>query len=71
MKTSRDIANDILRTAIDGDIDCANTMLSQAASSRREGSFRPRSATYILAAICLALICIGIDALDGKIIDHL
>lgn len=71
MKTSRDIANEIVRTAIDGNIDRANAMLGHAATSRREGSFRLRSAKYFVAAICLAIIFIGIDALDGKIIDHL
>lgn len=71
MKSDRDIADEILAHAIDNDIDKANAMLGVALQAKRAASFRTHSAKYLVAIFCLALICLGIDALDGDIIDHL
>lgn len=71
MKSDRDIANDILARAMDGDIDSANSRLDQALKTRRESSFRTHSTKYLIMVFCLVVICLGIDAMDGQIIDHL
>lgn len=71
MKSDRDIANDILARAIEGDIDAANSGLSAALGTRRESPFRVHSAKYLVVVFCLVVLCLGIDAMDGHIIDHL
>ncbi len=71
MKSDRDIANDILAHAIDGDIDRANAILDTTLAVKRQSSFRAHSAKYLVVLFCLVVICLGIDALDGHIIDHL
>lgn len=71
MKSDRDIADEILAHAIDNDIEKANAMLGMALQVKRVDSFRTHSAKYLVAIFCLVVICLGIDALDGHIIDHL
>ncbi len=71
MKSDRDIANDILARAIDGNIDAANSALSSALDNKHESFFRVHSAKYLVLVFCLVVLCLGIDAMDGHIIDHL
>ncbi len=71
MKSDRDIADEILAHAINNDIKKANATLGMALQAKRATSFRTHSAKYLVAIFCLAVICLGIDALDGHIIDHL
>lgn len=71
MKNDRDIADEILGHAMDNDINKANAMLGIALQAKRSTSFRTHSAKYLVAIFCLVVLCLGIDALDGDIIDHL
>jgi len=71
MKSDRDIANDILAHAIGGDIEAANFKLNAALGIRSESPFRVYSAKYLVLVFCLIMLCLGIDAMDGSIIDHL
>ncbi len=71
MKSDRDIANDILAYAVDGNIEAANSELSAMLKIKRKSSFRVHSGKYLVMIFCLAVLCLGIDAMDGDIIDHL
>lgn len=71
MKSDRDIASEILTHAVDGDVSKANLLLGAALEVKRANSFRTHSAKYLALLFCLVVICLGIDALDGHIIDHL
>jgi hypothetical protein len=71
MKNDRETADDILDQALAGRIDYANALLSSAVEGERGGRFRAQATTYLIVIFSLAILCLGIDALDGRIIDHL
>lgn len=71
MKSDRDIADEILAHAMNNDIEKANAMLGMALQVKPANSFRAHSAKYLVVIFCLVVIFLGIDALDGQIIDHL
>jgi len=58
----------IVRTALSGNVEKANRALRDAIN----GASKPRRLNYKTVAIALALICIvfvGVDLLDGHLID--
>ncbi|MBB4347923.1 hypothetical protein [Aliirhizobium cellulosilyticum] len=71
MKNDRDLASEIVDRAAIGDVEGANLLLNKAILQKTETTFRAHSVKYLVALFCLTVICLGIDALDGHIIDHL
>jgi hypothetical protein len=71
MKNDRDIADEIVDRAERGDLTGANLLLDTAVRTKRGTTFRAHSVKYLVALFWLAAICLGIDALDGSIIDYL
>lgn len=72
MKNERQIADEILDQAVAGNISAANSMIDAAVSdNRRKNGLRAHAFSYLLVVFALAALCLGIDALDGHIIDWL
>lgn len=71
MKSDREIANDILAHALNDNLKAANSILQAAIRVRRKYAFRAHSAKYLMFVFFITALCLGIDVLDGDIIDKL
>lgn len=71
MKNDREIADHILDLALSGKVENANALLENVVVSKSRSRFRVHGLPYLIVLFSLTLLCLGIDALDGDIIDHL